>query len=315
MSEHAESEVTLEQIDSALDDLVKAAKATDLAKAYGGVAIDQGGHVDERGQTSGGYADKGDMGSLDSMMIGKMQSTLVDAGFPADAISAFMAAKKKDEEDEEEGWGAAKAKMKAKQEDEDEEDEEDEGDDEEMGKSWSAFSQDPSIADAIDVSPFLESLVEQTSKQLGGLAKSLRQQSAEQHDVNRTMAGAVYGIGQLVKGLSEHARRLDERLGLVERQPMPARGFTQVARPMAKSFGAYGTEQQSAGEQLSKSQVCSALTYMNLQKGIREINGRPTSELVSLYEGGGQLAPQTLNAVKRFLATHPSEAEAALSER
>ena len=309
MEDNHEPEVTLESIDSALDHLIKSAEATDLAKAYGGTSVETTGHHDERGKTSGGLADKGDMGGLESMMIGKMEQTLIEAGYPAEAIAAFMRGDDEDDDeddddkggDDDKGFGKSGASS---------------DDDDPLGKSWESFAADPSIADAIDVSPYLEALVQRTCEQIDGLAKSINHGRARQDEVNKSMAVAVAGMGRLVKGLAEHARRLDERLGLVERVPNAPKGHTRVT-PVAKSFGAYGTEGQGPGQgqPLTKSQVLSTLSYMNLEKGVRDIGGRQTSELIGFYEAGNQLAPQALNAVTRFLASNPGEAQAALTYR
>ena len=326
MSDGHEPEVTLESIDGALVDLIKAAEATDLAKAYGGVAIDQNPHVDNRGQTTGGYPEKGDVGVLDSMMVGKMQGALIDAGFSADAIAAFMgeAAEvgKMGKPADMSGsvgtnprvsppaHGNTLAKMTGKQEDE--EDEEDEEEEEGVGKSFDAFRSDPAIGDAIDVSPFLESLVQRTSERMDELGKSLMHQGARQDEVNKSMAVAVYGIGQLVKGMAPVLEALDTRLQLVERQPMPQKGHTNLtgAQPVRKSFGA-----GDGAPQLTKSQVLRTLSYLNLEKGMRDIGGRPTAEIIYQYEGGGDLSPQALQTVHQYLATHPNEAQVALTYR
>jgi hypothetical protein len=327
-----ETEVTLESIDGALAALVKAAGATDLVKAYGGTAVDQYGHVDERGKTSGGLAGKGDMGGLDSMMIGKMETALIDAGIPAEAIAAFMGGKDKDKDEDEElegkmgkpadtsGSVATNPRVSAsggtvgKMKDDDDGEGKGKGKGNPFGKSYDAFAADPAIADAIDVSPFLEALVQRTSEQLDGLSKSQFSQVGEQQEVNKTTAAAVYGIGQLIKGMAPILDALNNRLSLVERQPTAPRGAQSVpqAQAMAKSFAGQGAGQPQQ-TQLHKGQVCSVLTFMNLEKGIKTIGGRSTSELASLYEGGGQLAPQTFHAVQRFLATNPGEVETALT--
>lgn len=300
-----EKEVSVDAIDSALGELLKAADATDLSKAYGGVAVDQGGHVDERGQTKGGKADKGDVGSLDDMMIGKMADALIDAGFEADAIAAFMKGKivgpsDMDEEEEEES-----AKMKDA--DEEEEDKAEKSDEYDFAKS--AF-QKSDIEDAVNVAPFLEALVDSTVESIDGLSKSLSAGQAKQTEMNKATAVAMAEMGNMIKSLAA-------RLGVVERQPNPQRGYTSTvsgARPLAKSFGQFGSE-NSGAEQLTKSEVCRTLSYMNLEKGIKEIGGKPTSEIVSLYEAGGSLHPHALNAVHRFLATNPGDAASAKSYR
>jgi hypothetical protein len=73
-------------------------------------------------------------------------------------------------------------------------------------------------------------------------------------------------------------------------------------------------------EQLTKGQVLSVLSYMNLEKSqtdprYREIGGQPTFEIAAIYEGGGGLPRHAFEAVHRFLATHPHEAQTALNYR
>jgi hypothetical protein len=325
-----EPTLTPEQVQAGLQDLLKAVDATDLAKSFRGVAVDQGGHVDERGQTQGGYPAEGDAGGLDSMMIGKMQQSLIDAGFDAGSIAAFMRGKQGEEEEpeEEEEEGAMSGKFgkpadtgggvgtnprvrpgSARKSGHDDVDP--------LEKALDAFTQDPAIADAIDVSPFLEGLVQRTAEQIGGLAKSLSAGQARQDQVNHAMATALYGVGQLVKGQQDVISHLRQRLGVVESQPQPAQGVTQLsnARPLHKSLPGEVGQGGAAPEQLTKSEVINTLSYMNLEKGMREIGGQKTSEIIGLYEAGGSLTPQALGTVHQFLSTHPSEAQTARSYR
>ena len=50
---------------------------------------------------------------------------------------------------------------------------------------------------------------------------------------------------------------------------------------------------------------------MNLEKGIKQINGQPTYELACMYDGGAPIDGRVVEAVSTFLATHPHEAEQA----
>ena len=303
--QHTEDEVTLDSLDKALEALVDASDAADVI-AKGG--LDSGGHVDERGQTSGGYPGKGDMGGIDDMMIGKMQETLVDAGFSADMISAFMSKKDEDEDEDEKGGEGDDAGE----------------DDAEKSQQAAAdaieksFRDDPSIREAIDVSPFLESLVTNTVEEIQGLAKSLHEGQATQAHVNKAVASTLHGIAGLVKGLQGHSQRLEERLGMVERQPAAPKGHTSLsgAQPVLKSFGAHGTEGGGGQvEQLTKSELTNVLTYMNLEKSIKEIGGTKTSEHAGIIEGGGHVHPAAYHAAMRFLASHPHEAATARTYR
>lgn len=312
-----ETETTIEGIDASLAELVKAADATDMLKAYGGVAIDTYGHHDERGAVSGTLADTGDVGSLDSMMIGKMGETLISAGYPADAISAFMAAFQEEEEEEEEqglegrmgkpadtsGGVGTNPRVKPTA-----------GGG--MSKAMDQFRADPDMADSLDVSSFLEALTARTAEQLDHINKSLHGSAAHQAGVNRAQAVATYQMGQLLKSVASVTDALAHRLGMIEQQPMPQRGHTQLtgAQPLNKGMPREaGTPE--AGMQLQKSHVLATLSYMNLEKGIKEIAGTPTSTVIGNYEGGHQLSQQHFDAVQGFLAAHPHEAEVAVSYR
>lgn len=336
--------VTLEGIDASLDDLMKAADATDLVKGANGISIDQGGHTDERGATSGGYPDSGDTGVLDSMMIGKMEHALIDAGFDAGSIAAFMKAKANAPMEPPEGDGG------------DEPDDDDAappfgkqsgkpadtsggtgtagrpkptGGKGKMGKSLDALRAhqneqgQTTIADAMDVSPFMADFTVAMGEQLDEMRKSLEDERTGSKDVSRKMAAAIIGIGQLVKGIAASANRLDQRLGLVERTPQPQRGRTtppQLAKGGYRQPAQLGAGGGENANQLTKAEVLSTLSYMNLEKGskdarFRDIGGQPTYEIAALYEGGGSLPRHALEAVQQFLATHPAEARAARTYR
>jgi len=336
----ADKELDLDGISASLDELVKAADATDVvSKAYGGVNLESYGHVDERGKTSGGYADTGDVGGLDDMMIGKMAQVLIDGGFSADQISAFMGQDEDEEDDEDDMEGKASfaphtrpsAKMHGKGAGDINVRSGGAGSPTNPGtppppigqpkpvptgkytKSMDQFRQDQDIADAVDISPFLEALTTRTADQLDAIRKGMGEAHGEQTGVNRAMAGAVYQIGRLQKSMAEIVGALDKRLNLVERQPAAGqKGVTSMSKALTKAMpGEVGTD----SAQLNKSEIIATLSYMNLEKGMKEINGRNTRELVGMFESGNQLAPDTLDAVQKFIATHPAEAKLARTYR
>lgn len=304
-----EQSVTFDALDASLDDLLKAADAEGvrdkLHKAYGGVSVEHSGHTDERGAVGGGVADAGDMGGLDNMMIGKMVAKLSDAGFSDAQIKAFMTGKQEDEEDDEE---------------DDDDDGEDYGKSQTAGKPRSAdtspddddaplyksFTEDPDIEDGVDAAPFMEALTAKTTQTLDNFRKSLRKGFGEQSKVNQAMAGSMYELGQLVKSQQAVINELGHRLGIVERQPMPQKG--QTAAPLQKSMPG---EAGHAPGKLQKSHVLGTLGYLNLVKGEKQICGEPTSQIIAKLETTGEANPEVLQHVQRFLATNPSEAEAA----
>lgn len=319
---------TIDTMQASLDELLKAADAHGtMRKAMGGVDIDTYGHTDERGKTSGGYAEVGDAGKgvdlSEEAIVGKMSEIGLNA-MQAGALVGFM--KDGGFFDHERPSPTGKMKGKAGKgaqpptppfvgdadEDfggEDEDEDEDDEESEEMGKSFrKSFADDSDIADTVDVSPFLEAVTSRTVESLDALNKSLRRSERKQGAVNAAMAGAMYQMGSLLKSQARVIDALSQRLGLVERQPEAPRGAVTLsgAQAMQKSLGAGG-----AGGTLRKSEMLSALSYMRLEKGMKEINGRSLGEVIYAFEGGGIINPEDAATVERFLATHPAEAQKA----
>lgn len=308
-----QEEVTMESIDNALAALVKATEATDLVRGYG---IDQGGHVDERGSTSGGYPGAGETGGIDRMMIAKMQETLVDAGFDAGAIAAFMSKKDDDEEEEEEGGddkkppfgkmapAPAQKSMDANAVDP-------------MQKALESFAESQHIADAVDISPFMEDFVQKSAEMHADLVKAVQHGQAVSDEKLKHMAAGVYGLGTMLKSVAAVTDALNQRLSLVEQRPNMAKGATSLTgaqalhKSLPREVGGPTAPGARGPEALHKSEITSTLTYMNLEKGMTEISGHKTSELISMLEAGNQLHPAAASAVQRFLAAHPHEAETA----
>lgn len=330
---------TLDAMQASLDELLRAADAHGtLRKAMGGVDIDTYGHTDERGKTSGGYAEAGDAGKgvnlaeqaivgkmseagLNAAQIGHLVGYMKDGGFfdherpsPKGKMHGYAS----DEMDEDGGQGPSMPPFKGKADEEmdDEEEDEEEGEEDEdeeepvgkrsMRKSFARdFASDPDISETVDVSPFLEAITSRTVSGLDSLSKSLRKSERRQDRVNGALAGALYQMGTLLKSQSRVIDALSSRLGIVERQPASGRGATTLtgAQAMQKSFVGGG-----AGGSLKKSEVLSALSYMRMSKGMNEINGRAIGDVIYAFEGGGIIQPDDLATVERFLATHPAEA-------
>jgi hypothetical protein len=337
-----ENQVDVSGLEASLSELVKAADATDLVKGNG-VNLDYSGRYDERGKGGGGGADRSDEGGLDNMMIGKMEQTvmsaLADAGFSAPQIAAFMSAKDEGEEEEEE---------------DSEEDAEEDADEmsgeagggffqhsrpaphgkmagkpsmppfakksaaysegEPLTKSIDALRADSDISDAIDVSSYLEAMTGRVAEQMDSLAKGIHGGHVEQRKVNRAFAAALWQTGKLVKSQAQVINALGQRLGLVETQPAPARGVQSPTRAQALAKSMPG-EAGSGGGRLGKSEILNTLSYMLLEKGVKEINGPSTREVIGLFEGGNVIAPETVGAIESFLRQHPGETQKARSYR
>ena len=303
----------------------------------GGVSYDTSGFSDERGKKGGGVTS--DVGGLDSMMVGRM----VEAGFTPEAAQTmvgfligesgllgkmgFVHPKRptpggmkgkqengEEEEDENEMSGYARGYYAAMQELGKSEDGSGDGKGGEGGEGVESFAksfaENPDIAEAVDASPFMEGLTKSTTDALDILHKSIRSGRRKQDEVNAAMATAVYQQGQLVKSQQAIITELGTRLGIVEKTPNPPKGATskEGAQVMSKAFGA-GDGQPEA---LNKAQLASALSFMRFEKGMEKINGQPTGELACRVESG-DVDTSTLEYVQKYLATHPNEAQEAIS--
>ena len=333
-------------LEASLTDRLKAADAEDTVDALrkggkehsnvsGGVNYDHSGFEDESGKSGGGVTT--DVGTLDSLMVGRMVQMGFDPG-DAQKMAGFLTS--------EAGAGllgkmgfvhnsrpGPKGKMAGYQGDEDGDEDEDEemtayargyydamnehmgksedgADDGDGGESFKkSFADDGDIADAVEASPFMESLTARTTEALDTLNKSIKGGRKKQDTVNRAVAGAMYQQGLLVKSQQRVISALGERLGIVETAPLPAKGATAPADAMRKSFGA---GDGNPGENLNKSELASVLSYMRFEKGVDKINGQNTGELACRVESG-DVDQDTIDYAKKFLTTHPNLAAEAIA--
>lgn len=307
--------VTTDSLDASLDDLLKAADASDLkdklSKAYGGVNVEHTGHVEPgRGNVGGGLPDGGDLGTIDNMMIGKMVAKLSEAGFSESQIRAFMSdggeeEEEEDEEEDEEMVGGAGGSFVPNQRVGTAKKSGHAGVGETFRKS---FMEDPDIAEAVDAAPFMEALTAKTTQALDTISRSLAKSEKGQTKMNRAMAGAMYQTGQLLKSQAHVINELAKRLNIVERTPMPPRGQTGNARALHKGMPG---EAGRPVERLTKSEALGSLSYLNLVKGERFIAGEQTSHIIAKLESSGEISPEALGHVQKFLETNPNEADAA----
>jgi hypothetical protein len=296
-----EGVVTPDGLEASLEDLLKAGDATDvkakLRKAAGldgveplvkGNVVGAGGFVDERGHQSGGQS--ADTGGTYSMMIAKMMESAIAMG-----VSPAMAAK-------------FAAKMAEEDEEEDVELDDDDGMEgySKSGRTDYAdtFRADSDIADAIDASAFMEALTAKTTDVLDRQHSMLVKSESKRAHMAKATSGALYQMGMLQKSQSEIINALNERLSLVERQPLPQKSTTGV-QPLEKAG------QQPGVEQMRKSEVLATLSYMNLVKGIKQVGGDTTLNAIVRLESQRDASAEVLGEVSAFLQANPTEAAAA----
>jgi len=305
------NDVTVDGLNSALEDLIKAADAVDLIKGDSN-GVEHSGTTDEDGKKGGGRGSyPGDV-ALDRLMIGK----LADLGFSASQISAmndgllgFADHEEPDgdeegEDDDNDGDGEMSGGMRGRMRGKAKKS----ASERTLRKSMDEYRSDSDLADTIDVSAYLESFTARTADQIDKVNGSLRKGFGSQATVNRALAGALHQMGTLLKSNASVVEALGTRLNLVERTPNAQRGVTGAAA-MHKSMP--GEAGRNGGGKLSKAEILSTMSYMNLEKGIRQIEGQRTVEAIGLLEGGNVCSPAVLQAVEDFHAKNPSESAVA----
>lgn len=330
-TEQLEASVTEDTLDASLKELVKAAgtvSAIDKLKKGG---IVNSGFNNEDGEKGGGQATSSDAGGIETLMIGK----LVANGFTGDSAQSLAglmmgalteaglvgkaSCENSDEgNDDDEMAGFARGYMAAMAK---------------MGKSldsqeviegkvehtdndaalYKSFTEDKDISEGVDASPFLSALTVKMTSSLETINKSINSQKNHQTTVNQASAAAIFQIGNLVKSQNGVIEALNKRLGLVEAQPVAPKGVrTEVqAKALQKGFG--GNDGKKT--QLTKSQTVSTLSYMNLEKGIKQVAGEATSKASMMIECGGTVSKSVYAEVEKFLAANPDEAKAATEYR
>lgn len=329
-----EQTVTEDALTQSLDALLKAANTTASLKKGG---IVNSGFEDERGKQGGGQGSKGDAGGIESLMIGKLVASGMDAAAAGEIVGELsgllteqgLIGHKRDEEEEEE-------EEREEKDGEDDEDEDMRGYARgyadamaKMGKSETAapsgetlaksitesFTGDKDIAEGVNATPFLEALTARTTESLGALAKAMDAQDKRQTGMVQKLAHAVVQIGQLAKSQSAVIDELGKRLGVVEKQPAtgPKGARTlQGAQALKKSI-----EGGEGGEQLIKGSddMAAVLSYLRFAKSMDTIEGEPIGQAAIMAEAGGVVSPAVREYANKWLATHPAERQAALSYR
>lgn len=281
-----EETVETDALERTLKSLLDTAENTDpLAKG----GVENSGTYGSGGHQGGGQGD----GScpIDNMMIAKMIQSGVDVQTAA-KFAAFMSGEEEEDDDDDDN-NMDKGNFSEQ---------------EPMGKSFREALEDhlePSESDMVNVTPYLDGLTSALGEQLDGLHKSVQSGQSQQGRVNKSMAAAVHQMGSLLKSQATLINALGQRLGLVERTPASApKGVTGTAAPLNKSM----PREVGAGNiQLTKSNTLSTLTYMNLNKGMSQINGVSTSDLITGLEAGDVFDERTHGAVQDFLKSCTTE--------
>lgn len=333
MTTETEETVSDDALLASLEQLVKAAGATETVNKLKKGGIVYSGHEDERGHVGGGGASASDAGGLEQMMIGKLVANGLSQEMAAKAVAdmfglataAGMLGKQDDmeegEEDEEEGEEEMSAYARGYMDAQKKFGKSMRGGEEDTGEETlrkshaEQFTDDSDIANGVDASPFLEALTARTTASLDQLNKSMQLGHKRQDKVNAAMAGAMYQMGSLVKSQQRVIKSLGERLGLVERQPAaPAKGATSVpaAKALSKSFDGGGG---GGAEPLSKSEAAAVLSYLRFEKSMDTIEGERTSQLAVMAESGGTLSKSVHDYIHKWVATHPNERQQAVSYR
>lgn len=216
----AKTKTTESDLLKALSELEDAANS--LAKGDRLAQQDTEGGLSTQGTKLSGKAPTGRKADL-SKMLSASDDVSADAGSEEDEPPKTKKVKKalpppKDKEDESEDESAG-GDESADDDSSDNESDDEGGDDESMGKSLREDAEgNETLSKAMEVSEFLEALVDTTSESLSRstkhLAKSLgtkiTDSFAAQGEFNTRLARGVVGLGKMVKSLAEQNARLVE---------------------------------------------------------------------------------------------------------
>lgn len=181
------------------------------------------------------------------------------------------------------------------------EEEEEEDEDAEQEKSYSAnFGEDETLEKAIEVSDFLQALVDQTETSVDALGKTVNflQKSMEKFD--NGYIESLKKLGEIVKGsvdtLSKKLDGFDERMKNIEQTPIaPApKSIRKAAEPIQKSFAS--GEQAEGIDGLGKRQIVDLL-----EKAVAD--GKVRDTVLFSFEGSPtfNLAAETKEILKAYL--------------
>lgn len=151
-----------------------------------------------------------------------------------------------------------------------------------------------------DVSPFLERLHQQTAAALdqiqGNLMKAMGSQGSNQRNFNVQLAKSLQGMAQLATDQGELIKSLAQRLEVVENQPMPRRGVTNLQQ-LQKSIP---NEAGGGGNGLDRNQILDALEKMAMRMEVAPC-GERLDRAVAMYETSGQLSKSLYQDVSGWI--------------
>lgn len=173
--------------------------------------------------------------------------------------------------------------------------------DEDLSKSFTEIvSDDPQIQEGYDAMEFLERFATLQTGALDQVKEVMEKGFGKQGDFNKAMAHANALMGKVVIGQGALIKSLTERLGIVEKTPMPRRGVSS-AQQLQKSTLPTGDKEQLQYAQVE--QGFNAVTQQSIQEGRGGMAkcGEDPAEAWAIYSRSGHLSPAMHNEIKSFL--------------
>lgn len=184
-----------------------------------------------------------------------------------------------------------------------EEDEDDKEEDEE--KALQSMEDNDTLEKAIDVSPFLEALVNETSlaldavgSELSSFQKSMKEFDGKHVEVLKALAAQLKENSETIKGLTSKIEAFEkstsDRLAVIEATPVTQRKSITKAVDIKKSF--VSGDQEGDLSRLSRRQIADALTKAFVAGKVRDT-------VVMNFEGNSnyQLSQEDQEIVKSFI--------------
>lgn len=177
---------------------------------------------------------------------------------------------------------------------------------------------DPEDQEVVNAAPLLKGLLGGVQDRMDALVtrteagnEATRQLLVAQGGLVKSLCGAVLELGGMLDRRDKVIKSLEERLGIVEKQPVQPRGVRAagakgaVQRPIAKSTTGGGTAPEVPGTGLKKSQVVRG--FHVLVKAAGESNDFGTAQRLTeecaAFERSGHLNPGTRAAITAVAAS------------
>ena len=178
-----------------------------------------------------------------------------------------------------------------------------------------AWGQEPKVAEAYEVAPYLAEMNQLLGNAIDGIKSDLSKSETSRRAFNVGLAKALQGVGRVVQASNELIKSVQEentaikqqyavlsnRLGLVEAAPLPYKGNGRSAKVLNKSFSG-----NTSGENLTPDQISDGLETLLSKsmadgRGMIAPCGEDLGEKIPRWESAHLISEALVNDVRQAL--------------